>query len=187
MQVRPLTMDDLIGLIDIDAVIDSAEYLHVERTPAEGFGASFRIERRPLREKVVRATTIDDDLQSRVKLVAGGIEDGLALVAEHDGQLVALIVAQDVPDRGLVEITDLRVDFDHRREGLATAMLYQAINYARDREVRALRVEIPSDNVPACALFAKTGFELTGLDTHRHSNHDLVKEKATLLWYLALA
>ncbi len=98
-----------------------------------------------------------------------------------------MIVAQHVPDRNVVEVTDVRVDFDRRREGLGLGMLYQAINYARDREARALRVEIPSDNLPACALFAKAGFELTGLDTHRHSNHDLVKEKATLLWYLALA
>jgi ribosomal protein S18 acetylase RimI-like enzyme len=194
MQLRPLTPDDLIGLADIDAVIDSAEYLHVERTPALGtaaapgetFAASFRVERRPVREKAVRGNAVDDDLLARVKLVVSGVEDGLAVAAEHDGQLVAMIVAQHLHDRNVVEVTDVRVDFDRRREGLGTAMLYQAINYARDREARALRAEIPSDNLPACALFAKTGFELTGLDTHRHSNHDLVKEKATLLWYLAV-
>lgn len=186
MQLRALTPDDLPGLVDIDAVIDSAEYLHVERTPGESFGASFRVERRPLREKSVRANAIDDDLLSRLKLVVTGVEDGLALVAEHNAQLVAMVVAQHVADRNVVEITDVRVDFDRRREGLGLAMLYQAINYARDREARALRAEIASDNLPACALAAKAGFELTGLDTHRHSNHDLVKEKATLLWYLAL-
>ena len=28
--------------------------------------------------------------------------------------------------------------------------------------------------------------EMTGVDTHRHSNHDMVKESATIFWYAAL-
>ncbi len=81
MQLRPLTPDDMIALADIDAVVDSAEYLHVERIAGESFGASFRVERRPLREKSVRGNAVDDDLMSRVKLVVSGVEDGVALVA----------------------------------------------------------------------------------------------------------
>jgi len=52
--------------------------------------------------------------------------------------------------------------------------------------LRAVAVESRSNNHPAAALFAKCGFELSGIDTRRWSNHDLVKEAATLLWYATL-
>ena len=40
--------------------------------------------------------------------------------------------------------------------------------------------------LPAARLLIKCGFELAGVDTQRHSNHDLVKEVASLIWYAAL-
>ena len=43
-----------------------------------------------------------------------------------------------------------------------------------------------SNNVPAARFLAKAGFDLTGLDTHWGSNHDLVKEAVTLFWYAGL-
>ncbi len=35
-------------------------------------------------------------------------------------------------------------------------------------------------------MLAKSGFELAGVDDHRNSNHDLVKEAVTLFWYAPL-
>jgi ribosomal protein S18 acetylase RimI-like enzyme len=65
-------------------------------------------------------------------------------------------------------------------------MLYQLLAVARNQELRAVRAETPASNYPAIRLLRKIAFELAGLDTHRHSNHDLVKEQVTLLWYAAL-
>jgi ribosomal protein S18 acetylase RimI-like enzyme len=80
----------------------------------------------------------------------------------------------------------LRVDFDHRREGLATAMMFYVIQTAREAQLRAVAAESAANNDPANQLLAKLGFQLTGLDSHRNSNHDLVKEAVTLLWYATL-
>jgi ribosomal protein S18 acetylase RimI-like enzyme len=85
-----------------------------------------------------------------------------------------------------MRIVELRVDFDHRRQGLATAMLYQLVGEARNAELRAVAVETLTNNVPASRLLSKCGFELAGVDTARHTNYDLVKEAATLFWYSAL-
>ena len=52
MEIRPATPADLDRLTDIDATIDSTRYLHLHRE-GEGLTATFKLEDRPLREKLV--------------------------------------------------------------------------------------------------------------------------------------
>ena len=87
---------------------------------------------------------------------------------------------------GALHIIDMRVDYDHRRQGLATAMIYQVINRARELEMHAVSAEVSANNLPANQLLLKCAFDLAGIDTKRHSNHDVVKESATLIWYASL-
>ena len=89
-------------------------------------------------------------------------------------------------ESGALQIVDFRVDFDFRRQGLGSALLYAAINEARARELRAVAVETTTDNYPAASLLGRCGFEIAGLDERRASNHDLVKEAVTLFWYASL-
>lgn len=185
MQIRPLRVADLDLIDEIDATLESNSYLHVDRH-AEGLSARFTIEERALTDRRVASGTMEDDLRFDLKQTAAGIEEGFALVAEHDAVPIGALLARHPPGSDLVELIDLRVDFDQRRQGLASAMLFQAINFARDREARAVRALTTTANVPAARLLAKLGFELAGIDTQRRSNHDLVKEQSTLVWYLAL-
>jgi RimJ/RimL family protein N-acetyltransferase len=185
MEIRAAQPSDLNDIPEIDGTVESDEYLHLERT-AEGLSVTWKLTERRLREKRVERNRLGEDTQYVLKQVVTGTDEGLALVAEHEGQKVALLLAQPQPQFGTLRIVDLRVDFDFRREGLATAMLFQAINHARDLELRAVTAESRTDNVPAARLLMKCGFDLTGVDTQRHSNHDLVKEVAALIWYAAL-
>ena len=186
MEIRPVEARDLDALIEIDGTVESMQYLHVDRS-GEGMNIQWRIEERQLRTKLVDRNRPSDELQSTLKQVATGVEDGIALLAEHEGAMVALLLAQSQESFGTMKIVDLRVDFDYRRQGLASGMLYQVIAAARDRELRAVTAEVPANNIPASKLLSKLGFDLAGLDTQRHSNHDLVKESATLIWYAALS
>ena len=185
MEIRPVRPGDLDELVEIDGTIESSQYLHLERA-GEGFDLSFRLNERPLREQRIAANRLDDDRRFTVRQIATGADEGLALLAEHDGQKIALLVARLEPEHRTMRIDDLRVDFDHRRQGLATALIYQVVADAREREMRAVMAESRTDNLPAARLLAKCGFDLAGVDTQRHSNHDLVKESATLFWYAAL-
>jgi RimJ/RimL family protein N-acetyltransferase len=185
MEIRAVQPADLNDLAEIDGTVESNEYLHLERT-AEGLSVTWKLTERQLREKRVERNRLGEDTQFVLKQVVTGGDEGLALVAEHEGQKVALLLAQPQPQFGTLRILDLRVDFDFRREGLATAMLFQAINHARDLELRAVTAETRTDNIPAARLLMKCGFDLAGVDTQRHSNHDLVKEVAALIWYAAL-
>jgi RimJ/RimL family protein N-acetyltransferase len=185
MQIRPLTQDDLTQVDEIDATIESTQYLHVN-VSGEGLARAWSLEVRPLREKLIDANRIGDEVRFALKQVTNGIEEGLVLAAEHRGEVLGTLLAQ-LDERGeVLRIRDLRGDYDQRRQGLGMGLVYQAISFANERKLRAVQAECRTNNEPANRMLAKCGFELSGLDTLRHSNHDLVKEAVTLVWYVPL-
>ena len=185
MQIRPIIPADLDALGEIDGTIESADYLHLDQS-GEGLAIAWKVEKRPLRQKLIQSNPLDEETSFAVKQIASGVDEGFALVAEHEGAPVALLAAQPDHAARALRMIDLRVDYDHRRQGLATAMIFQAINRAREMEMRAVSAEVRANNLPGNQLLLKCAFELAGLDTKRHSNHDVVKESATLIWYAAL-
>ncbi len=182
MNIRSATPNDLPSIEEIDCVIESAHYLHIDRA-GDGPEIHFKLEQRPLREKLIAPNLLDDEIRFTLQQVVTGGDEGIAQVAEHDDRVVAIILAQARTTLGTMEVLDLRVDCDSRREGLATVLLYQLIQMATEQQLRAVSILTQTNNAPAAALLGKLGFILSGLDTRRHSNHDLVKEAATLMWY----
>jgi RimJ/RimL family protein N-acetyltransferase len=185
MEIRPATSRDLDFLADIDGTVESARYLHLEQT-GEGLAAGWRLEERPLREKLIDANRLGEEAIFVAKQIVSGADEGMVLVAEHEDAIVALLVAQQQPERQTYHIHDIRTDYDLRREGIATAMIFQLIAAARELGLRAVSAETATNNLPAGQLLVKCGFDLAGVDTKRHSNHDVVKELATLIWYAGL-
>jgi RimJ/RimL family protein N-acetyltransferase len=185
MQIRPAHREDLEGIAEIDGTVESIRYLHVERG-GEGIAPSWRLEERPARQKLIDPNRMAEGAAFLVKQIVSGVDEGFALVVEHDDAPVAFLLARADPAAGTMRLIDLRVDYDYRRQGMGTALVYQLIQHAREQSLRAVAAETLTNNQPAATLFAKCGFELSGIDTRRWSNHDLVKEAATLLWYAAL-
>lgn len=166
--------------------MEVTRYLHVEQT-GEGLNVGWRVSERAMREARVVGNRMGEDAAFRARQIAMGHDEGLAVVTELRGAVVALAMA--VPEagrggeKGVLRVVDLRVDFDVRREGMGTALMYQVLQHAREKEMRAVVAETRSDNVVGAMFLVKLGFRLAGLDTQRESNHDLVKEQATLVWY----
>lgn len=185
MLPRPFTADELPALEEIDATIESTHYLHLNRAIDEQ-STTWRLERRELRQRLTEPNRLNDELAFSFKQVIAGIEEGLALCIELDDRPVAALLAMPRADAGTLHVVDLRVDFDFRRQGLGTSLAYAAIGLAREREFRGVTAETRADYFPAISLLRKLQFEPAGLDTHRFTNHDLVKERATLLWCLPL-
>lgn len=172
-------------LIELDGTLESERYLHVQRE-GEGLAAVWKLEERPLREKRVENNIASDELRFGLKQLLTGVEEGIVLTAEHDGQLVGLAAARQNIERNTLEVMDVRVDYDLRREGIGIAMLFQIIARGREMGVRAVTAVTHTSNLPAAKLLQKSGFDLCGVDTHYRSNHDLVKEAVALFWYAAL-
>jgi ribosomal protein S18 acetylase RimI-like enzyme len=185
MEIRPLATADLDSLAEIDATIESTRYLHLDRS-GEAVNIAWKLDERPLRTKLLEPNRFADEQRLIARQIATGADDGIALVAEHDGEPTALLLAQPRAARGAMKLIDLRVDFEHRRQGLASGLVYQLIQQAREMGLRAVAAESRANNFPASQLLLKLGFELAGVDTQRYSNHDLVKETITLFWYTAL-
>ena len=185
MQIRPATAKDLEPLREIDGTIESLQYLHVEAS-GEGFERAWRIEQRPLRQKLIEPNRLDDDAYFTAKQIITNADDGTVLVAEHEDEIVALLIAQPRPQFRTLHIIDLRIDYDLRREGIGTAMVFQMIQQARESELRAVSMQTLTNNLPGANLLIKCGFELSGIDVRHRTNHDMVKEAATLFWYAAL-
>jgi RimJ/RimL family protein N-acetyltransferase len=187
MEIRPVTPQDLEQVAEIDGTIESSRYLHVERTSGEGLSAAWRTEERAARQKLIEPNRMGEESVFLLKQIVIGADEGIARMVENDGSPIAMILARPDPAAKTFRLIDLRVDYDFRREGMGTALIYQLIQHARETEaVRAVAAETLSNNLPASGLLAKCGFELSGVDTRRWSNHDLVKEAVTLLWYAAL-
>lgn len=185
MLIRPLQPADLDLLDEIDATIESAVYLHVNQE-GEGLSRRWEIAPRPLREKLIEPNRLSDESRFIARQIATGADEGLALVAAHRDEPAAVVVAQVDPVLRLTRIVELRVDYDVRRQGLATGLLFQLIQESRRRELRAVRCQCRTNNEPFNRLLLKCGFELGGIDTLHDTNHDLVKEQVTLIWYASL-
>ena len=185
MEIRAATVRDIDSLADIDGTVESARYLHLEQS-GEGLATGWRLEERPLREKLIDPNRLGDEVVFVAKQIVSGADEGMVLIAEHDDAIVALLVAQQRPERQTFHIHDVRTDYDVRREGIATAMIFQLISAARELGLRAVSAETTTNNLPAGQLLAKCGFDLAGVDTKRNTNHDVVKESATLFWYAGL-
>src|SRR6478609_8185018 len=111
MEIRPVRPEDLQALADIDGTVESNEYLHLEQS-GEGLTLSWRIEKRPLRQKLIQSNPISDENSFILKQISSGADEGLAIVAEHEGAPVAALLAWPDYSVGTLRILDLRVDYD---------------------------------------------------------------------------
>ena len=189
MQIRSVTLKDLAALHEIDGTVESTRYFHVDFADVigeEGLTFAWRLEERAARNKLIEPNRLDDDATFTLKSIVSGAEEGTALLIEHDDEPVAMLLARPDPAAGTVRIVDVRVDYDYRRQGMGTALVYALIQQAREQGLRAVAAQTLSNNLPASGLLGKCGFQLSGVDTRRRSNHDVVKEAVTLFWYAAL-
>jgi GNAT superfamily N-acetyltransferase len=80
---------------------------------------------------------------------AGGIGVGMAAVVAE-------------PEPGRMQLVGMWVDPDHRRRGVARALIGQAVGWSRDHQARELIAWVAEPNTAARTLYARVGFEPAG-------------------------
>ena len=122
---------------------------------------------------IIRAATPDDvdaiaDLEFdnlgddawSVGLVREGVTGNLPtiryLVAEVEGEILGHATASIVGD--IAELQRIAVDYDHRRTGLASALLDAVIAEAREAGTDRVLLEVRADNTGAMAFYAARDF-----------------------------
>jgi RimJ/RimL family protein N-acetyltransferase len=86
-------------------------------------------------------------------------EEHLSLVAEVDGRIVAELGVYLVHGRGDIGMEILE---GFREQGIGSAMMERAIEWARSRGFAKLSLEVWPHNARAIALYEKFGFEQEG-------------------------
>jgi streptothricin acetyltransferase len=181
--IRRLISADVPRLSEIDAEFESDRFLDVEKT-VNGLQVSWRLIERPL-VPPFRSTDYGMSPQDCKDLTARLHEgDGLYLVAEDAGKLVALFDMQRERWRNTAKLWNIGIDRAYRRTGLGRELMNRAIAWARDEGLRGIVLETQTNNMPACRFYQAMGFKLCGIDDHFYSNDDIgVKEVAIFWWY----
>lgn len=81
-------------------------------------------------------------------------------------------------------LEELTVDPDFRGEGIGRALLTRAIEWAKGQGFPGITLETQDNNVPACKLYEKCGFVLSGFDLNAYRNFSEARDEIALYWYL---
>ncbi len=81
-------------------------------------------------------------------------------------------------------IDDIAVDANYRRQGVGRALIERAIEWAKAKGFSGIMLETQDNNVAACRLYERCGFELCGFDTQLYKALDPSTDEIALYWYL---
>lgn len=98
-------------------------------------------------------------------------------VAECEGQVVGICGLRNIAGEG--EITNVVTDREHRRKGIAEALLQRVLTDGAQMGIEAFTLEVRATNQPAIALYEKFGFESAGVRKNFYSSP---KEDALIMW-----
>ena len=116
----------------------------------------------PWREK-----SIETELSCRLSLW---------LVALDGDKVVGYVGSQTVIDES--DMMNIAVHPDHRRQGIAEALIEALTDALREKGSKALTLEVRASNIPAITLYDKLGFVQVGLRKNYYRNP---KEDARIL------
>ena len=102
--------------------------------------------------------------------VASELENPLSLwlVAEENGAVVGYVGSQTVMDE--TDMMNIAVHPDHRRQGIAAALIEALINSLKQKGSHCLTLEVRTSNENARSLYEKLGFCQVGIRKNYYRN-----------------
>lgn len=167
MIVRPATLADLNAclLIDHSSATDHVWQMQVRESDAQ-VGVTFHAVRLPRQMRVEYPRDVE-------QLVEDWHRDEAFLVAEADSEVRGYVDLLAMPWQQMGWVANLAVERNYRRRGIATALLRQARQWARQEGLRLLQAEATTKNYPALCLYQKLGFQFCGFNDHYYPNQDI--------------
>jgi len=97
-----------------------------------------------------------------------------------EGKLIAAIETTAENWNNRLRITELWVDYDHRRKGIAKALMDTAAQSAKEEKRRAVVLETQSRNEGAIDFYINYGFSLIGFDACAYKNNDIDRKEVRM-------
>ena len=81
-------------------------------------------------------------------------------------------------------IEGIAVDAMFRRRGIGRALIEQAVGWSHERNLAGIILETQDNNVGACKLYERCGFQLAGFDRYLYNGINPHSDEVALYWYL---
>ena len=166
-EIRPAVAGDILYLMALDhsSVSDYVWQLELRREPAQ-VTANVREVRLPRTMDVKyprNPSTLGEEWMRR----------HVVLVAVQEGAPVGYACAVEEHSSAVAWVTDLVVRPEVRRKGAASALLTATQDWAVDRGVRRLILEMTSKNQAGIRLAQKFGYEFCGYNDQYYPSQDV--------------
>ncbi|MFQ5812727.1 MAG: GNAT family N-acetyltransferase [Anaerolineae bacterium] len=167
MIVRPAELTDLNACLEIDHSYVTDYVWQMEESGKSGeVAVIFRTARLPRSMRVKYPKDYDNLLESWRR--------GECLLVAEEGGVVYGYLDMSVQSWHLTAWVDnLAVAQAYRRQGIGTALLKKAGEWARQRGLRKLMLEIQTKNYPAICFCQKNGFAFCGFNDRYYTNQDI--------------
>ena len=96
------------------------------------------------------------------------LSPGVTLILEQERVPRGLVAGSlDVEDPTIAHLLAMWVHPDLRGTGAADGLVTRLLRWAADRNAQVVRLDVVASNEPACRLYGRHGFRLTGYQTIR--------------------
>lgn len=175
IQLRPTVSSDLPRLMRFDHSVPSDTVWQLElRRDTGQINASFREVRLPRSITVSYphdAFALSDEWVKRSMMYTASMQD----------EPVGFISLLERGASSVVWVTDLVVTAERRRQGVASALLTAAQDWAVSKSQRRMILEVQSKNISAIRLAQKFGYEFCGYNDQYYITQDVTLFFARIL------
>lgn len=165
--IRAATINDLDACRRMDGSVVSAEVwnmqLNAQRTDIALLFSQVRLPR-PLAVPYPSNCT---------NMVANLGRDLQVFVADEGGSVVGWIAVTINASVEVAWVDHLMVTPERRRQGLGTALMQAAADYARSKRARSMMVPCSAKSSPAISFLRYLGMEFCGYNEHLYSDHQV--------------
>ena len=167
IQLRPTVAPDLPRLMGFDHSVSSDSVWQLElRRDAGQINASFREVRLP------RSTAVAYP-HNPFSLADDWTRKSMMYTAFIGGDPVGYICMLERGTASVVWVTDLVVQAQNRRQGVASALLSAAQEWSMGRSHKRIMLDMQSKNAPGIRLAQKFGLEFCGYNDHYYLTQDV--------------
>ena len=167
IEIRPAQITDLNSLLSMDHSYQTAYVWQMDRFSEKGqISIYFREVRLP------RPVRIEYPNPPEKVAAEFAVTQGL-LVAIMEGSPVGYIHIKENRNTSTAWVTNLMVKEELRHKGIGSAMILSGQNWASQRNLRRMVLEMQSKNYPAIQLANKLGYEFSGYNDHYYENRDI--------------
>ncbi len=166
MEIRPANLGDLNACLAVD---DSFETEYVwqmeERNSAGDIAIGFHLARLPRPMKVSGIISRDDLIYN--------FQHGGALFVADDGAVRGFIDVTESEWNQVAYINNFAIAPAYRRKGLGARLMRAALDWGRQKKLRAAMLDTSTKDYPAICFYQKQGFSFCGFNDQHYPNRDI--------------